>query len=221
MEPMTETYDRRAGLFAYPARGFRESVAETQTFLDERLPGGGAELRPFSDYAAGAAPDDLEELYTRTFDVQAITTLDLGYVLFGDDYKRGALLANLNREHREAGLDCGTELADHLPNVLRLLPRITDDRLRAEFVSRILAPGLARMIGEFEQGRIEAKTAVFRKHHKTLIARSEEHAIVYRYPLRAVYRALEHGFDLDDVQAPAQGAGFLESLRDEMRIEST
>ena len=64
------------------------------------------------------------ELYLRTFDVQAITTLDIGYVLFGEDYKRGALLAGLSAEHKKVSNDCGIELADHLPNVLRLLPKM-------------------------------------------------------------------------------------------------
>ena len=69
---------------------------------------------------------DLQELHTRTFDVQALTTLGTGYVLFGDDYKRGALLSNLNREHNDAQNDCRGELADHLPNVLRLIPKLKD-----------------------------------------------------------------------------------------------
>jgi hypothetical protein len=33
-------------------------------------------------------------LFTRSFDVQAVTTLDLGYIVFGEDYKRGELLVN-------------------------------------------------------------------------------------------------------------------------------
>ena len=72
---------------------------------------------------------DLQELHTRTFDVQSLTTLDIGYVLFGDDYKRGALLSNLNQEHSRAENDCRGELADHLPNLLRLIPKLKDQDL--------------------------------------------------------------------------------------------
>ena len=59
-----------------------------------------------------------EEIYTRTFDVQAITTLDVGYVLFGDDYKRGELLVNLNNEHTKAGNDLRNGISWRSPSKL-------------------------------------------------------------------------------------------------------
>ena len=94
----------------------------------------------------------MQEIFTRSFDVQAITTLGVGYVMFGDDYKRGELLVNLNREHREAGVECGTELPDHLPNVLACSAGGRIRRSSAEFVEEILHPALRMMIEEF--GRI-------------------------------------------------------------------
>ena len=107
-----------------------------QAFLDRQYPEAGAALNAFTGFVSHASLVEQEELFTRSFDVQAVTTLDLGYVLFGDDYKRGALLVNLNREHREAGNPCHNELADHLPNVLRLLPKLQDAALRDELVDR-------------------------------------------------------------------------------------
>ena len=59
------------------------------------------------DRLSGVELDEVQEIFTRSFDVQAITTLSVGYIVFGDDYKRAELLVNLNREHRDAGLDCG------------------------------------------------------------------------------------------------------------------
>ena len=53
------------------------------------------------------ALDEVQEVFTRSFDVQSITTLGVGYVMFGDDYKRGEMLVNLNRELRDAGIDPG------------------------------------------------------------------------------------------------------------------
>ena len=70
--------------------------------------------------------------------------------MFGDDYKRGELFVNLNREHAKAGVDCGSELPDHLPNVLRSIAKWEHEELVAEFVEEILHPALARMIAEFE-----------------------------------------------------------------------
>ena len=38
---------------------------------------------------------DLQELYTRTFDLNPVCALEVGYHLFGENYKRGEFLANL------------------------------------------------------------------------------------------------------------------------------
>ena len=151
-------YELLAGLLLYPEAGFTEDVARVNALLVEDHP---AAHRVFEPFVRLLPADDLhamQELHARTFDVQAITTLDVGYVLFGEDYKRGALLANLSREHREVGNDCSTELADHLPNVLRLLPRMTDAAVREELVKVLLDPAVKRMIAEFGAERLARGT---------------------------------------------------------------
>ncbi len=215
-----EHYNHLAGLFAYPGHGFAQGVSEAQGLLDRQYPDAGAELKPFTEFVSGAAPTELEEVFTRSFEVQAITTLDIGYVLFGDDYKRGALLVNLNREHRRAGVDCGNELADHLPNALRLLARMSDIELRAELVQKIVAPALRKIIGEFEPEKMAQKNAVYQKHHKTLIERPAHHGTVYQHPLKALYRVLERDFKVQEIYAPPQSADFLRSVGSEMKMES-
>ena len=92
-------YSLFAELFMYPDAGFGTNVRAVQNYMDEFFPEAGAQLQPFTEYAETATLIELEELYLRSFDVQSITTLDIGYVLFGDDYKRGAILVNLNLEH--------------------------------------------------------------------------------------------------------------------------
>ena len=163
----------------------------------------------------------LRELHTRTFDVQAITSLDIGYTLFGEDYKRGALLANLSREHTRAGNDCGAELADHLPNVLRLLPKLTDLALQEEFVRVLLAPALREMIREFEPARLAKKEELYKKHHKTIIeAAAGETRTVYRHALEAVLEVLREDFALKVSLPIAQESKFVGSVGTEMGIES-
>jgi nitrate reductase assembly molybdenum cofactor insertion protein NarJ len=94
-------YDNMAELLDFPGEGLAARGRMLVDFLHENYPDAATELALFLD----AIPDrtrDLQELYTRTFEVQAVTTLGTGYVLFGDDYRRGGLLANLNREHTVA-----------------------------------------------------------------------------------------------------------------------
>lgn len=223
---MNQTYqqsEKLASLFNYPNESFVQSVNAVQTYLNENYPEAAEELARFTSFVSAPSTTfaQLEELYARTFEVQAITTLDIGYVLFGDDYKRGALLVNLNREHREAGVDCGNELADHLPNVLRLLARMSDAELREELVQKIVAPALRKIISEFDPEKMRQKNAIYQKHHKTLIERSARHGTIYQYPLTALYRVLEADFDLKEFGSlPVPGAEFLKSIGSEMSIES-
>ena len=109
-------------------------------------------LAEFLRYPAGDV--EMEELYTNTFDIHAICFLEVGYVLFGEDYKRGHLLVKLQELHREFGVDCGSELADHLPNLLTLLPRLNNARPEeAEaLVGKIILPALEKMLQGFAKG---------------------------------------------------------------------
>ncbi len=161
-------YNDVATLFDFPGPEFAARGQPLSARLCERYPEAAAEVRHFF---AGIPSKmlDQQELHTRTFDVQSITTLDIGYVLFGDDYKRAELLSNLTREHQQVANDCHGELADHLPNVLRLMPRLADAQLVEELAREILAPALMLMIREFDAERIDKKNVSYQKHFKTLI----------------------------------------------------
>lgn len=87
-----------------------------------------------------------QEYYLKTFDVQAVCTLDVGYLLFGEDYKRAQLLVNLQKEMSDAGVDCKGELADHLPNLLELLVKTGDEELARELGFLILLPAVKFML---------------------------------------------------------------------------
>lgn len=210
-----------AGLFDYPDQAYREGAHQALTAVAGRYPDAEQALERFVTLIPGDDVMAMQELYVRTFDVQAITTLDLGYVLFGDDYKRGELLANLNREHISHGNDCGHELADHLPNVLRLIP-LLDGELAAELVSEIVAPALTRMIAEFDPGRLHEKEDSYRKQYKVLIERpcsDDRRATSYRFALQAAHAVLKADFGIVERIPLVEASDFLESLRRENRIE--
>ncbi len=91
-----------------------------------------------------------QEYYMKTFDVQAVCFLDIGYMLFGEDYKRAQLLVNLQNEHKAAGVDCGIELGDHLPNVLVLLSKTTNMDFAEELGFIIIIPAVRFMLTKFK-----------------------------------------------------------------------
>jgi nitrate reductase assembly molybdenum cofactor insertion protein NarJ len=217
-------YELLAPLFEYPEPGFPERVADIKDYLDGRYADAATELGRF----AGLLPaDDLEamqELFTRSFDVQAATTLDIGYVLFGDDYKRGILLANLNREHRTANIDTGTELGDYIPNLLRLMAVIEDEEVLHDLAYAILGPALLEMIGEFATERIEKRNKKYEKHYKTLIeapAVASDAVTLYQFALKSLYAVLQQDFALIASMPLQRSSEFLASVSRENRIEES
>jgi len=219
-------YSHLAGLFDFPAPGFAVRGRVLLDFLRERHPDAAVEVEQFLD-AIPESTLDLQELHTRTFDVQSLTTLDVGYVLFGDDYKRGELLSNLTREHTQAQNDCRGELADHLPNVLRLIPKLKDSDLRGELVRDILVPALMLMTREFDPERIERKNANYQKHYKTLIEPARGgNSTVYAKAIKAALCVLARDFEagetmarLSNLNRRPQTVDFLALVEKEMEIE--
>lgn len=219
-------YCQLAGLLDFPAPGFAARGQQLLNLLRKRYPQAAGELEQF----LGAIPEstlDLQELHTRTFDVQALTTLDIGYVLFGDDYKRGELLSNLTREHAQAGVDCAGELPDHLPNVLRLIAVLEDEDLRSELVRKILVPAIMLMAREFEPERVQRKNTSYQEHYKTLIEPARGgNSTVYNKALKAVLGVLVADFQLGETMSTLsnwnrrpQSVDFLGLVEREMEIE--
>ncbi|HJN26785.1 MAG TPA: hypothetical protein QF604_02595 [Candidatus Latescibacteria bacterium] len=215
-----------ATVFLHPASEFPRRVRAVEDHLKADYPAAAERLGAFIDLLPGDGDvlsdeerDSVQELFTRSFEVQAITTLDVGYVMFGDDYKRAELMVNLNREHREAGTECGTELPDHLPNVLQLLAVWKDPALVMEFVQEILHPALVRMIEEFDDKRIEQRNVLYRKHYKTLIDWDPERSTMYREALSALLLVIESDFTLVEGEPLPETSQFLSSIGREMDIE--
>lgn len=182
-------------LFVYPQNdSYAKRGNDVLDHFLHNLPEASVMIKPFIEFVTGASVQEIQELFLRSFDVQAITTLDIGYTLFGEDYKRGQLLVNLNREHREAGNECHAELSDHLPNVLRLLPKMKNEELCKEIALKLLIPAVEKMIGEFDSKKIEQKDHVYKKNLKTIIDYSSSHRTIYQYLLQALLVSLKNDF---------------------------
>ena len=220
-------YQQLAAVFDYPEADLPAQLRELCESLQSRHPAAASRFEFFAKALPCAGErlseielDEVQEIFTRSFDVQAITTLSVGYIIFGDDYKRAELLVNLNREQRDAGLDCGTELSDHLPNVLRLIAKWQDPEIVAEFVEEILHPAIDSMIYEFGADRILERNRLYRKHYKTLIASSANRGTMYIDALQGLLAVLKQDFNLSDYERPEQRSDFLRSLGREMEIEA-
>ena len=139
---MANLYHALAALLTYPEENYRQGV-EAATSL------GPTECREllaqFVDSINGLQIWELQELFTRTFDMNPVCSLELGWHLFGENYERGLLLVRMREELRRFEIQESTELPDHLTHVLELLGRM--DHARAEdFAAACVLPALSKMI---------------------------------------------------------------------------
>lgn len=146
----TRVYEALAELLEYPSLKLDlESCSELICNEPSNVANSFAEFRAA---VAGLSLSDLQELYTRTFDLSPVCALDIGYHLFGENYKRGVFLANLRET--EAPFDLGQEhqLPDFLPVLLRLLTKLDDKELRASLIGECLIPALEKMLKTLSEG---------------------------------------------------------------------
>ncbi len=184
-----------ADLFRYPGPNYLERVNACQAMLDKKYPDIAPELLRFKEYVASQTQDTLEELFTRTFDVQPICYLDLGYVIFGEDYKRGAFLLHMQEEQLKVGNDCGTDLSDNLCNMLTFYTKTDNQELREELAVKIMLPGIEKMVAEFKQARIELKMKVLKKMHRAIIQEELNQGNVYKELFNTLLAVIRKDFE--------------------------
>lgn len=148
-------YAAFARLLEYPER---QTAEERRAILDLAMGGledrsDAAAVRGHLDAFATAVHDvdatGMEELYTRTFDINPVVSLEIGWQLYGEAYERGAFLVQMRELLRRHQVPESTELPDHLTHVLGLMEMM--DRSEAvPFVETALVPALKKMVAGFE-----------------------------------------------------------------------
>jgi len=185
-----KAYTYIADLFRYPTSDIISRVLQFSEFLVQKDALLHSKFQPFQNFFTSSSITSLEEHYIRTFDVRAICHLDIGYIIFGDDSKRGRFLYHMKEEQILVGNDCGSELADFLPNVLTLLSKSDKPDLAEELSVSILLPALSKMIQKLE---------------------SENN--IYRIPVEILISLLEQDFENSEYEAVKIGTkdkpGFL------------
>lgn len=210
-------YKSIARLFDYPDESYASLLADTIKELAAKYPDATQELEAY----ASLIPKDtyrLQELYTKSFEVQAVTSLEIGYLLYGDDYTRGEVMVHLNKEHREVGNELGTELSDHLANVLRLLPMMSDEVVINDLVTMMIAPAVEVMMKEYSPSNMEAKDKLYKKQYKTLIIPSVPVGM-FLHLIKSLYLVLDVDFALIKENKPFGDASFFGFLSSELEVE--
>jgi nitrate reductase delta subunit len=139
-------YLRFGALLDYPGPDLTRQARECTALLAPIEPAAASHLEGFLAFVEHTSPGRLEEIYTGTFDVNPACYIFAGYLLFGESFKRGKFLVQLQEKYREHGFSAGNELADHLAVMFRFLATLgPDDVLAHELVEDCLIPVLRTM----------------------------------------------------------------------------
>lgn len=143
-------YSIIANIFRYPENGFREQMLQVKNVIKMLYP---EQLPTFEKFLDKVEEKNSinEEHYLKTFEIEGICCMDVGYVLFGEDYKRGDFLAKIQGEQNACNNDTGIELADHLPNILSLMAIHHDTEFVEELGFGLLITAIKAILEKFKE----------------------------------------------------------------------
>lgn len=147
-------YDALAAVLSYPGEDYRDLVERCITNTNRPIVPKEARdlLFIFAEQVRQLSTEQVQELFTQTFDLNPLCSLELGWHLFGENYDRGIMLVRMRQELRRHGIPETTELPDHLTCALRLLARM-DDAAAEDFAGAIVLPALAKMLAAVKDKR--------------------------------------------------------------------
>src|SRR4030066_605457 len=152
-----DPYSLLAGLLDYPAEDIQSKVEEAINIV-----GGHTEypkevtesLKEFKKVLAEMSLDDLQGVYSYTFEMSSDHSLDMGsHILEG--FKRSGTLVHIKTMYRRfefpfESLSKG-ELPDHLPLVLRFLAFVKDEQVKKDFRMDFVIRALEKLYKNFQQ----------------------------------------------------------------------
>ena len=148
-------FDLFAALLEYPSAATIEQAGQLLEQLTPLSIESAEVLEKFVRRLDQLSLEKMRELYTITFDMQPVCYPYVGYQLFGESYKRGAFMAQLNEAYHAFGYSAGQELPDHLAVILRFLGLDSTNRA-GEFSQALLTsgltPALEKMLKVFNEG---------------------------------------------------------------------
>jgi len=139
-----------ADLLTYPAADPIPVADRCRRLVGKRA---ARHLDAFVSRAARAAPHEMEEAFSATFDLQPACAPYVGHHLCGDSPQRGEFLARLAGVYRDDGFtdpSPGGELPDHLAVVLRYLAATPRGEARDALLQDGLRPALQKMLEALE-----------------------------------------------------------------------
>ncbi len=137
-------FELYSAILDYPDSQLSERVDEAIVLLSSLHGKAAALLTEFQTFLAKTPIGTMEEIYSRTFDLQAVCFPYVGFHLFGEDHRRALFMAGLKGDYRANQFSCGNELPDHLRVMLRFLAGDSHEG-RDELIDLCVIPALKKM----------------------------------------------------------------------------
>ncbi|MFZ1729839.1 MAG: molecular chaperone TorD family protein [Bacteroidota bacterium] len=172
-----QLFDHFATLLSYPQSDYRNEMSafsDTLTQLqrsevaqpEHDSAGLGSALTEmarlfdtFAGHIAAMSDTEIEELFTRTFDMNPPCCLETGWHLYGETYDRGAFLVQMRTQLRRFAIVESSELPDHLRHVLQVLSQLPEQEVEVLAV-QVVAPTLEKILTGFGEERKNPYIAV-------------------------------------------------------------
>jgi nitrate reductase delta subunit len=151
-------YSMLAGLFEYPREDYKIRVEECIKGMEAsgRYANAVEELKHFRHELEDISLDDIQGVFSYTFELTSDYTLDLGYHLF-DGFKRTNKLASIKGMYRAQGFPVDElskgELPDHLPIILKFLAFTKEEALKKDFMETFVVLAVERLQKNFDRNK--------------------------------------------------------------------
>jgi len=171
-----------AQILEYPRSDLTGAVRECEALLSLEYPQAAGYLQGLQDFVAETPLGRQQEIYTLTFDLDAVCHPYVGHHLFGESYKRSAFMLGLKERYQNVGLETGPEVADHLALLVRFLSLCDDAGETEVIIHDALLPALKQMLKQKDEVETEGEKLVAGKVQKPR---------VYQAALEALLRMLQ------------------------------
>ncbi len=138
-----------ANILTYPGADYKQKVSECQYVLGDVDAEAARLMGQFAESIKGLESWQLEELFTRTFDINPSCALEIGWHLYGESYERGNFLVRMRQEMNRLGIPDSGELPDHLTNVLAVLDCL-EPAETSVVAEEFALPALQKMLNSIE-----------------------------------------------------------------------
>ncbi len=149
-------YKLFASLLSYPKEDIKDVVAECVKALSndpEYSKEAVKEIEVFAKEVSKLPLDDIEGIYSYTFELSADHTLDLAFHLF-DGFKRSNVLVSIKEMYKANGFPYDRyskgELPDNLTVILRFLADLDDQELKKDFRENMVIKALEKLSKGFD-----------------------------------------------------------------------